>query len=340
MSAIIDMEKNNRPITLFLACLGVFAIAQTWLLPLPAVVGSIALAYFTTLKSFTGLKHLFHVKRVKNAQIAFPIILAIFGSLFQVYIFIKYSPMDAGATLNNDGGIFWISNILFGVLTLFTTYYWMGTLKDRSMSDKFLVTVMPILFLCGGIFLYQLLSEGKTSYYFVKSLGLAASVIGVFFVPAFTKAVQSVTSKSKLPLSGTLLSAGTVLTLLVATGQTTLALNGFLQRNSKITSEVASEVEEYLENYDVKSTQLAVFGGENFVEDSVATYLANRTAHIPNLCVNDISINDTQTIEERLERLKDCAHNNNNKIVVITSNYTFKAVKALNDPDLTIVNVP
>lgn len=340
ISAITDKGKYNYLTTLSVACLGAFAITQTWLLPLPAVLGTIALGFVINKKSLTNIKRLLYVKKYIGVRAVLPLALVLFGALFQVYIFIRFSTMSTSDAINNDGGVFWISNILLGIITFFTIHYWMSKHNDQIISDKFIAAVAPVAFLCGAIFIYQLLSEGRTSYYFVKSLGIMVCMIGIFFVPAFTETLRTISAKSKLPLAGTLLSISILSTLLTSTGQTTLALNGFIQRNSKVTSEIANEVENYLENYDVKSTRLVVLGGENTTEDYVATFLANRTAHIPNLCEIDISpVRYTLSKAEKINRLKNCA-NKNPKTVVITSNYTYDAVRAINNPNLIIVNVP
>jgi len=342
ISVVLDTSKSNFLVTLFISCLAAFATFQTWLLPLPAVLFLLLMNYGPRLKEL-----LMSTKKVDRSLLlkTLPFMaLAGAGALFQVLILLKFNPVDSVSALNDDGGIFWISNILMGVIAITTLIFWHQKTTDKDIKDKFIISIAPFVLLSGFLFVYQLLTMEKTSYYFVKSVGITVCVLGIFFVPAFVTLINRLVRDSSLSYIKTIFAVITISILMVATGQNTLALSGFKQGNSKVTTELAVAIEDYLKNNDVTKTHLMVLRDMNPVEESVATYFANRTAHMPDICESDLSLDfiahaESPHIAEKIDRFKKCI-NEQETVVVITSDKTIDMIKALNNPRIIIKNVP
>jgi len=342
ISAVIDTSKNSYMVAILVSCLAAFATVQTWLLPLPAVFLTMLIAYGPK------VKELLVSKKKNDRKYLLQIItfagIAALGGIFQLAILLKFNPVDSVSALNDDGGIFWISNLIFGAIVLLSIFYWRNQHTDKLISDKFIASVSPFLLLSGTIFIYQMLSMDKTSYYFVKSIGIAVCVVGIFFVPAFLATVIKMTRGSKMIFVNSIVAITVIAVLMVSTGQNTLALSGFKQGNSKITTELAVAIEGYLRSNDVRKTHLMVLRDINTVEESVGTYFANRTAHLPDICESDLSLDfiayaRTPSLREKVNRFKQCL-DNNESTVVITSNKSINEIRSLNDPRIIIVNVP
>lgn len=342
---VIDKNKGNHAISTIMIGLCVVAISQSWLLPFPAVFATLVLSLLISHKY--SLSKLLHMKKKININsIALPtavVMVSILSGIFQVAILQKYNPLGTGGQLNEDGGIFWISMTLLGVLMISTLVGWLSITKTKTsdikdVKNKFIIILAPLLLLAFAIFVYQLITAGKTSYYFVKTLGLVVCVIGIFFTPIFVKWVNSIYEEIG-NLGTALLSVVVIATLIMSTGQNLLSLSNFLQRNSKIPFETAQAIEVYLEQRDVYKDQLIVFRHHTIPEDSDGTYAANRTAHLPDLCANNVITDKDWSMSGTAERINDCANESGEQITVITSNETLASITELHNSKIHIVNI-
>lgn len=335
---IIDKDKTNQKAYLLAAGIATLAAAQSWILPLPAMLGSILFGFFWKKEMSFSLSSL--LKR-PSRQAVFSLIcffIAIFGGLFQVGILLYFNSVGAtSAQLVNDGGIFWTSSMLVGVIFLFTFVYWLRSRKN--FSDILLACVLPIVLLSAAIFVYQMLTVEATSYYFVKTLGLAICIIGIFFIPAFVDLVIKLKQGAHYPLAGSMIAAAILVTLVIGTGQNLLNFSGFMQRNSKVTSETAEVIVQYLRTVDNTKNQLVVLRDESFEEDSLGSYLANRLSHRPSVC-SGMTKSREQPLDDKFARLQRCMKNSKDHFTVITSDKTHqKTVKRFGN-SITYINVP
>ncbi len=340
VTMLVDKEDRGSNIPhMIVASLAAVAVSQTWVLPFPAVIAMLVLGFYTpkALKkiSVPTLKKVINNKSflIRLGLLA----IAVIGGLFQIAILLKYSSTSTTAALNNDGGMFWISTILAGVLCIGTLLFWLQTRTSSiaSIHNRFLISVAPLIILAAGIFIFQLITAEKTTYYFVKVLGLVVAVIGIFFVPWFTSLVVSFKQRDSIPFSSSIVAICLLALLCISTGQNLLAFSGFVQRNSKVTGEVASQVVNYLEKEDQQSTQLIVLKFDSMGENSDATYAANRLGHRYDLCNNYIFTTKDQTLENQVSRIGKCADTvSNETFFVVVDQKTQPLVEALDKANI------
>ena len=337
---ILDKDESNSRSYLFIACMATLAAAQSWIIPLPAMIATILLGFFWH-KPLPRWKQLFQKKPEKHTtqSIGF-LLIATLGGLFQIWILLRFTSVEAtSAQLVAPGGIFWTSNLLVGVLLLFTLIYWLYD-KKAQLSDKIIVSLAPILLVSAAVYTYQMIMAEATSYYFVKTFGLAMSVLGVFFIPAFVLWVTQLKKHINYPLAGTIIAASILATLVIGSGQNLLNFSGFMQRNSKVTTETAEAIVHHFKTTDSTKNQLFVFRNETVLEDTMGTYFANRLTHRANLC-GGIVKDDQQTIDDKFKRFKKCIDRTKDHITVITSDKTDSKLRSqFGTKNITYVKIP
>ena len=336
---VIDKEDTNSRSYLFIACMATLAATQSWIIPLPAMLATIFFGFFWH-KPLPKWRQLFQ-KPAKHTALSFIFLLiAVLGGLFQVWVLLKFTSVGAtSAQLVAPGGIFWTSNLLVGTLLIFTFVYWLHD-KKSHLSDKIVATLAPIILVSAAVYIYQMLMAEATSYYFVKTFGLAMSVLGVFFVPAFILWVLQLKKYVSYPFAGTLIAASILVTLIIGTGQNFLNFSGFMQRNSKVTTQTAEAIVHHFKTTDSTKNQLFVFRNETVLEDTMGTYFANRLTHRADLC-DGVVRDDQQTLDDKFKRFKKCIDKTKDHITVITSDKTDKELRSrFGTKNITYVKIP
>lgn len=339
LAIVFHDERTKTAVKIGLSALILVAISQVWLLPLPAVAVAIAL-YFIDTDSFTSLKKLSVRHKLALAATVFASILF---SVFQAYIFLKFGELSTEEAINHDGGVFWISQILFGLIMTASLLYWFSSKASETHMRAVIAIVTSFLGMLVALFAYQIFTNEKTTYYFVKFLGLGLGVIGIYFVSASTLYIcgqDSWKNVKKMIIPMTLASVSIFALAVVGTGQTTAAFNSLFQRYSILNTPTATAITDYIasDNYK-KGNQIVILRGESYAEDNVGTYIANRVRHVPDLCVNNINAKEA-SIEDRIHGLIKCANKSNQPIVVVTSELSNSIVTALARNDLLVVNAP
>jgi hypothetical protein len=240
--------------------------------------------------------------------------------------------------LNNDGGIFNISNTLVVIILLFTIglIFFSRNIKDY-VRDSFVINVMPIFLLSGAVFALQIFTTGKTSYYFIKMLGLALCMLGIYAVPLFASVMSSLRFKQNQSLLSATAALGLVIGLIVATGQTTIEINNFMQRHSTLTYDTANAITQYIGDQRIFKQKMVVMRDMTFAEDNLGTYLAVRAVHrYPYaICESDINYIANTTFNYRVGLLLKCLKKE--PVTVIASDKTYPILAKLKQPNLTII---
>ncbi len=342
---IIERAGQSRALPLFLvSCLALTGVAQTWLLPLPVALAMVVAGFVTVWRPrvmFAVLRDGIHRWRA----IWLPVVVVavtVGAALFQVYIFKAFAADSTAAQITTDGGIFAISNTLVGVIAVVVFGVWFyGRDADRNLGDALVVATIPIILFSFAIFVFQLWSADKTTYYFVKVFGLAVCLLGIFFVPAFTSLMTRMSKGSRLPFAPVIVAAGVVTLAIIASGQNTSALNNMAQRRSLLAYDTAKVLAAYLSDRDTfTNTKIVVLRGYTFGEDNYGAYFTRSASYLTDVCTNAITVTGRQTIDDRVRTLDWCADNTTEPITVVTSDKTHDRVAALHRDDIHIVNVP
>lgn len=324
---------------IFLILLTASATAEVWLLPVPAVGLTIALSLLP-FANRTTWKWIKSHRRIAAAY-ATAAVLILAPCLIQAYIFVAYAEKGSGDLLNTDGGIFAISNMLATILVIFTVAVITAYRPlDAGLRDSFVISVLPIFLMTFGVFFFQLITAEKTTYYLIKMLGLGICLLGIYFVPLFATTLSRIRFQQTPSLLLATLSAGVIGGLVVTTGQTTVEFNSFLQRNSKIEYETAAKISDLAEDGTIFRQRIVVLRDKTHDEDSDGTYFANRLAHTYGYgaCEAKITLLQDTPMSKRIQQLKRCSQRS--PITVITSNKTYDILSKLDQPNITVVNVP
>jgi hypothetical protein len=320
----------------FLMLLLTTAIAESWLLPIPAaaLMVGLSLASFVTKQNLRWL--VMHKKT--TGLYGLGALLILLPCLIQAYIYKAFATYDSSALLNNDGGIFNISNTLVVIILLFTIglIFFSRNIKDY-VRDSFVINVMPIFLLSGAVFALQIFTTGKTSYYFIKMLGLALCMLGIYAVPLFASVMSSLRFKQNQSLLSATAALGLVIGLIVATGQTTIEINNFMQRHSTLTYDTANAITQYIGDQRIFKQKMVVMRDMTFAEDNLGTYLAVRAVHrYPYaICESDINYIANTTFNYRVGLLLKCLKKE--PVTVIASDKTYPILAKLKQPNLTII---
>lgn len=334
--AAIFHDESMRPIVrLGLSLLVLIAVSQVWLLPLPAIVAAMIIYFIDK-----GLLDTVRSSSVRQrVSVVVMLALGIAFSVFQVYIFLRFGRLSANEAINHDGGVFWISQILFGLMMIGSLLYWLYTKSSIITLRALLSLSTAFMGMLVVLFAYQIFTNEKTTYYFVKFLGLGLGVVGIYFVSAFTVYMSSRDTWKRL--TGFILptSFATVSILgvaIVSTGQTTTAFNSLFQRYSIISTPVSTAIVNYINSNDYRAgNQIVILGGKSYAEDNVGTYIANRLQHKPGLCANNVNTLE-EPVKDRTKNLLACADQEGKPIIVVTSHLTNEYIKSLHRNDLII----
>jgi hypothetical protein len=300
--------QNHRALSIVLPTLCVAGVL-CWFLPLPALVGALALYFLLVHKDKT--KWLPYIKQNKLALVL-SILLGIVA-LAQVFIFASFSNITGGDLLTEAGGVSKNSEILISIIILGTA----GFLIKASLSDllkKYLVIVAPFLVLAGGLYVYQITLSDDVTYYYYKIMALVALAAGLFFIPVSVAIVDRISEKVKSPLVLAIASVCVFALLLVGTQQTLRAYFLIPQRNSKVHFDTAKAIANHLERDNLEKTKLIVLTDRTSDKGSTKNESFNgdllmKVPHIPFTCVYYVvNLKDVdQKLPSRVKRLDKCA---------------------------------
>jgi hypothetical protein len=331
-------DSNEHAIhKVFLMLLAIAATAEVWLLPVPAAGLVIVLALMPFVTKTTKTWVIAH-KRIAGAYLAAGVLLLL-PILIQAYIYKAYALEGTSELLNNDGGIFPISNTISCVLFIFTVAAIVAYKPIKNyLRDSFTIIVLPVLFLSIFVFIYQIFVTEKTTYYYIKLLGLALCLLGLFFVPLYATLISQIKFRQNQSLLLCLLSIGVIGGLITTGGQTTIEINGFVQQNSKVEYQTAVQLAKFAG--DGFKYPTVILRGKSHAEDSDGTYFANRMIHneMVGTCEADVNYRENFTLDRRIKELVRCSKQHT--IRVIASNKTYPRLSKLQSPNLIVINVP
>lgn len=334
---ILEQEKDDqRPrLCYYISLLMAVAVTMTWLLPSPAVALVIFLGLVAPrLKRSSFTSWTTHRKSLVMYSMT---LLSIILAAIQVMIYKSFSITQVGQLdVGTTTGTFPISALLVAVTLVTSVLFW---IKVRVKNNGFVVIVFPFLFLTLGVYAFQLLSSGTTSYYFGKMLGITLVMTSIFFIPAVTALLLQAKKLYRLPaLSTALLAVAMVAVLFMGCEQSTKGLNSLLQRQSKATYHTAQATVDYLKHSDPPHTELVVMRHVKRAEDNNG-YMHNLLSNTALTCANYVT--GSTNLDVQLRSLKKCAQSlPRTKLTVITSKVTYQKVKVLGMANIKIVNVP
>lgn len=342
IAIIIGSKKKDGASYITALLLGVAAIL-CWFLPLPAIALMLLAAYWGKGINIKTIRPMWKPTYVAT-------VLAAIISVVPVIVFILFSDVDGisgqsqlntGTGLNNISGM----NAILLIMTIVTLAYWLKARTPSNFSllqNKIVAIVGSMTIFLAILYAYQMLSKGITTYYFGKIFSLSMIALGVFFISAFTIIIGNLSLKNKIsPLSTLILGSAVVGLLFIAfISQQLNSIDSILQRKSRIEHSTAKAVANYMQQEDPSKVYLVILRNKSYEDTNTNLHL--KTAHkaYP-VCISNISgAKNAFNLEGKLATLDLCASKINKKILVITSNDTKDAVKALDNPNIRIVNVP
>lgn len=338
-AVVLEPNGHEKPSShILLASIACSAATLCWFLPFPALFVSLLL-------------YIVHLKQTIPARVFLRynftsiVLTGLFVSLclVQILIFILYSGVAGSEQLNAAGGAYknsplFIIVILVGAGTVLK-------LKASLMLKKLIILVGPLASLLLLIFLYQTVLTNEPSYYYYKLLYLLTLYTGLFFIPLVAIGTYKIYYALKRSIPLTFLAIFTSIGLLVISTQQTLEpLNRIPQKNSRVAYTTAQVMANYLENENPNRTKIIALtfrGNEKPKKNDVYNGdLVSRVSHLPTTCAfYVVNTKASQTYSARIKRLGKCADETSDKIIVITNKPTYDKVKALNKPNIQIVNV-
>lgn len=342
VAMVVDRRnKSDNDLSYFLAAtLAAIAVAQSWLLPAPAIVAMIFLGFFVTdpLISFAKIRSLRRfIKDNLPALLTTTFLVACIA--FQAAILLAYSVTSPAEQLITKGGASSVGKMLFSIVTVTTLLGWIYLRPaTKKFEQKAITIIAPITLLCAAIYTYQLFESDTTSYYLTKSLGLALCLVGLFFIPAFVALIQKIPTISKG--FATLTAILLLCLLFVGTGQTTSPINFLFQKNASMTYETSSAVDAILKDATLNKQPTIILRGYKLNEDLVGSYFYSRLTAQQDECTASLLTLEKQTIKNRLTIIDECTRRTNTKMTVITSRETNQMIQELKNPHLHIVYTP
>ena len=329
-----DTPQSGRLIRYGVALLAVAAITMTWLLPLPAVVLIVFLSFVVpVVKRKPRVASLLS----PHAAIASALTLLFFALIaIQVYMYESFSQAQNGQINVGGSGTFSVSVLLFVIVMSIGTLFW---LRIRPTNNAAISTLFPLLLLSFGIYTYQVISSGSTSYYFGKTVGLSLVAAGIFFAPAVTSLLLNARRTWKLSsVSTVVLMISVVATLTIGCEQSPQAAGLLIQSKSKVPYGTAQATVDYLRHSDPPHTELIVMRHIKRAEDDNG-YMYNLLSNTDFTCANHVT--GSSVLRIQLHSLAKCSRAlPTSKLIVITSRVTDEKVKALNLPNVSTVKVP
>lgn len=342
VAMVIDRHKksDNDISYLLAASLAAIAVAQSWLLPAPAILGMIILEFFI-INPLIPLTKIRSLKQFTKDNLPTILISAflVASIVFQAAILLAYSITSPAEQLTTNGGASSVSKLLFSIITVTALFGWIYLRPiTKNFEQKAIAIIAPIALLCAAIYTYQIFESNTTSYYLTKSLGLALCLVGLFFVPAFVVLIQKIPTISKG--FATITAVLLLCLLFVSTNQTTSPINFLFQKNASMTYETSAAVDTLLKDPTLNTKPMVIFRGYNLNEDLVGSYFYSRLTSQQDECTTAFFTLEKQTIKNRLALIDECTRRTNIKMTVITSRETNQKIADLHNPNLHVIYTP
>lgn len=333
---IIDRKDGpeNDIAYLLAGSLAAIAVAQTWLLPTPAVIGMIVLGFFVA-KPLFSFKNASFLNIAKQWRVIAVIATLIAGVGFQVGVLIAFSVTNPAEQLIARGGTAPLSNLLVFFIIAVAFYVWLQPKLSKSISNKIITVTTPAIIFSGWLYVYQMFEVNSGGYYLAKLLGVVLCLTGLFFAPAIVKIVSKIPFPS--PLRVSFLTLAGVAVLFIATNQSTFAINKLFQSHTALKYSTARIIER--EASKQSHSELLIMRGESLEEDIVGTYFYSRLTTQDAPCTNTFVLMKMPSYKNRLSILEECAKQTDQVIIVATSEKTEQRVRDLNLPNLKIVTI-
>ena len=347
VAAIVDKRNDDTRRNRIALLFGV-AASLCWFLPIPAIF--IALFAMTLWGiRFTKPKHLIKPSNLSAMLLYF---LGILVCLLQVFIFVHYSDTSGGDQLNEGvaidaygyvNGVFPVSQILFVGVVAFTI--WHLVVKAKKNLKLALLATMPFVGFVIAMYIYQQVSNGYSSYYLPKSMGIALIALGPFFISSFVYWVHD-TFSGKYKVRGivsTSIGLGILGIFILLGNQSLYGVSHLLEKNTRVNNSTEAVVADFLKNSNPDKDMIVVLRGDPSkpYEDRNGRFEMRVTYRKLN-CAYTIRAPD-MTMEEWVERLGNCAKRLQkwgDTITVVTSEKTTKLVEELKRPNIKIIEVP
>lgn len=333
---IIDRKDGpeNDIAYLFAGSLAAIAVAQTWLLPTPAVIGMIALGFFVA-KPLFSFKKVSFSNIAKQWRVVAVIATLIAGVGFQLGVLIAFSVTNPAEQLIARGGAAPLSNLLVFFIIAVAFYVWLQPKLSKSISNKIIAVTTPAIIFSGWLYIYQMFEVNSGGYYLAKLLGVVLCLTGLFFAPAAVKLVSKIPFPS--PLRVSFLTLAGVAVLFVVTNQSTFAINKLFQSHTALKYGTARLIER--EASKQSRGELLIMRGERLEEDVVGTYFYSRLTKQDAPCTNTFVLMGMPSYKNRLLTLEECAKQTDQTITVAVSEKTEQRVRDLNLPNLRIITL-
>lgn len=329
VASLFDYKDKVDYKIFLISILAISGLSQTWILP--AIAGLISVAMLLIFKQPRQLNRLIQSLQY---QYAIPLLFAAGLVAFQFAIILLFPLRDSTNTLLNEpGGIFGISILLLNILLFGSIYYWGTSRKKPDIFLKLVATCMPLFFIAYVIYFYQIISTGKASYFFTKTALLLFVAASIFLLPAILNLLETLNRTGSNSFVKIIVGCALMIGLVTATGQPVDAINYLLQRNSKLSPVAASQVVNYLESNRQRDTYFALLQDDSlFIEDTDATYFANRFSFNPSICVTNTgdTVRPQTSLSDRIVHLENCTKTQmDRRYLVITSDKSYDSIKNL-----------
>lgn len=320
LSLLEERDKGGLFVCFVVALLCTTAIGLSWLLPAPAALLTIALAFAPLLPN----KPWRSIRKYRKSIVAYGMVLLVGGIPLVAQVLINKLYSTEGVNqINDNGGIYGVSDTLAIIVISFAAFTAIAPrtarLADRVLSGTYMAIASPLLLLTGAIFVYQIFSAGQTAYFFTKTLSLALVVGGVFFVAGFVKLMNGIEFSSLNIVYAPLLAVTAIITLLFATGQTTLNFNTLFQRYSNVSYNTASQLATLAQNGTLRRSQVIVFRQASWNEDVIGSVLATYTPHRINQCMSDADWVIISRRPQRFAHFVSLCTRNNQQVTILAS---------------------
>lgn len=322
IASYLSEEKPKDGIKTFLITSLIIAggLSFTWLLVAPVAYLAIAITYLQKNEDKPWAQARWFITR---PFFTLSLLLLVVAGSIQGIFQLKYSVV--ADNINLDGGIGYLNTqiILVGIVA---TIILLAISKKgfQALSSSLVALLSSSLLMTGFIFMYQLLSVGRLSYYFTK-VGFVALM---FAVIAIAVCVCSFMRKNTINSMTQIFLATSICIGLLFTTQADLSYLKYAIGQHKALSYTAAETTtNLLKDHDISSGNFVMFTQQNYDEDLMTTQYVTMLARTYNTCQQDVVFGILDGRHDQLvhKTIPRCAASNSTPWYIVTSdkNYTY-----------------
>lgn len=342
---IIEAPNNSR--TYLLAILFGTVSVLAWFLIFPAI--ALTLLILVVIRKPTIRESL--ETAIKDRRFILFGIIGFAAMLLQIYIFMKFSAVGGSAQLNAGVsinpftaviGVFPVNQILYTLIIVSCGVFYFSNKTSENTRKLILTLVLPWLLLAMGLFVYQNITMGYTSYYLSKLFGLSLVAAGIIFGGIF---ISWINTYIKTKYSSFVIPAVSLLIIgiaVIGTGQSTYGLNKLFQRNARTEYSTAAVTISVLKSFDPNSQYIVVFTDHKSTDGASEDNHGRLELRVTHQTINcAYAVTNPKSLSGRLDRLASCADQlklQGKSIIVITSKSTKNKVKQLHRDNIIIRN--